>query len=702
MQYILLKNKSYSVENLPSEPRLLIELLDLCHNDNANFEMFSNAIRKDAGLTAKILQVANSPAYRQWNQITDLRRMLIILGLTNVRSIVTTCAIHQFFSSFSNEFTCNIQFIWLRALYCAQLAERLAKLTGYSKPGEAFLAGLLHQIGMLLFLLNREQEYLPLLDRYYTDPPNFLNLEQNLMQVTHCELGAALVNSWKLDSFIADAIEFQHAATEELLSAPPLLKILAVAAPLSAYNGAYKNKDVTGRAGELFNLTEETILNCVQQAVGKSQKMIMDLGFSGKFYLENNDKNSYQAEGIHDNNTKLGLRVRDIALASTISREGKKEYLELAKDLRISFQTLFSFDQVFFFRVDNELSQLIPINDLNNNQLNEIRYDLSDKQSSLVSVVHSGSGCFASSRNSSIVDRQVVRIMNRDDAYLLPIGTRETPLGLIVVGLRDSDIERVNERLPLLHLLGQTITSSYQQLKQITSTTPGISLLELRKITHEVSNPLTIVRNYLYILSKKLEKTTDGQEELRYISDEIERAGNILLRAKENASTAKSGPTQVRVNDLVNSLDQLFKNSLFQTHQITSELRLDNHIPTIFSAPDKLKQILINLIKNAVEALPEQGKIIITTRDNCHQDNQIYVEISIRDNGQGIPTEILSHLFQPVESTKTGHSGLGLTIVKTLIDELNGHISCYSNPQAGTEFKLLIPRNLKESELESK
>ncbi len=185
MQRIYLKDKSYSVENLPSEPSLLVELLDLCHNDSANFEMFSSAIRKDVGLTAKIFQVANSPAYRQWNKITDIRRMLIVLGMTNIRNIVTTCAIQQFFANFTKDFNRHVQFIWLRGLICANLAERIAKLIGYEKPGEAFLAGLLHQVGMLLLLLNHEKSYLPILDRYYDETENFLAVEQEQSQVDH-------------------------------------------------------------------------------------------------------------------------------------------------------------------------------------------------------------------------------------------------------------------------------------------------------------------------------------------------------------------------------------------------------------------------------------------------------------------------------------------------------------------------------------
>jgi HD-like signal output (HDOD) protein len=215
--------------------------------------MFSAAIKKDSGLTTKILQVANSPAYRQWNEITDIRRMLIILGMTNVKNVVTTCAIQQFFANFTQDFSKHVQLIWLRALNCANLAERIAKLVGYEKPGEAFLAGLLHQVGMLLLLLNREIDYIPLLDHYYLETEKFRSNELEKLEVEHCELGAALVQSWKLDSFLADAIQFQHAPADELCSSPTLLKILAVASPLSSKNSARENYLFREKAGLLFD-----------------------------------------------------------------------------------------------------------------------------------------------------------------------------------------------------------------------------------------------------------------------------------------------------------------------------------------------------------------------------------------------------------------------------------------------------------------
>jgi nitrogen-specific signal transduction histidine kinase len=204
------------------------------------------------------------------------------------------------------------------------------------------------------------------------------------------------------------------------------------------------------------------------------------------------------------------------------------------------------------------------------------------------------------------------------------------------------------------------------------------------------------------MLGKKIDSDHPAQEELAFISEEIERVGNILLRAKDPEAPTRTKDKTVDINKLLTELDSLFKSSLYKTNQIQSTLHLDKHIPVLCSPKDKLKQIFINIIKNGVEAMQNGGTVTITSRDNFYQNGNQYVEITIQDNGPGIDAEILKNLFKPVISTKEGHSGLGLSIVNTLIQELSGNISCYSNQNQGTEFKLLIPRNLKESEIELK
>ena len=698
MQHIYLKNKSYSVDNLPSEPSLLVELLDLCHNDSANFEMFSTAIRKDVGLTAKILQVANSPAYRQWNKITDIRRMLIVLGMTNIKNIVTTCSIQQFFANFTKNFNRHVRFIWLRGLVCANLSERIAKLIGYEKPGEAFLAGLLHQIGMLLLLLNREKDYLPILDRYYSETENFLSLEQAQFQVDHCELGTALIESWKLDSFIADAVQFQHAHVDELFSSPVLLKILAVASSLSSKNSARDDRNNLQKAGLLFGITEDIILDCLTLAVDKSKQMISDLGFSGRFYMEKNEEEAFNLSQHEESKEKLAEKVKNIALSSTIGKSEKIELIEFTKEIRVSFSTLFNQNQLFFFKINENQSTLSAINDLEINQLDEISFKVGDKNSLLVKTFDERGSSISLTEKCSIADKQVIRLLNTEGAYFIPVYYGDTGIGVLVIGTNNEEWPTLQGKIPLLKLLSHEMARKYFALTKDRPQASDMTLVNFKKVAHEVSNPLTIINNYLYMLGKKIDSEHPAQEEIKFIGEEIERVGHILLHAKDPDAPIKTKYKRVNVNKLLNELDMLFRGSLYKTNKIESTLLLDKQIPILLCPKDKLKQILINIVKNSVEAMADDNTIKITTRDNIYQSGQQYIEISIQDSGPGIDPEILRNLFKPVTSTKEGHSGLGLSIVNTLVQEISGNITCYSSQNQGTEFKILIPRKQEESE----
>ena len=100
------------------------------------------------------------------------------------------------------------------------------------------------------------------------------------------------------------------------------------------------------------------------------------------------------------------------------------------------------------------------------------------------------------------------------------------------------------------------------------------------------------------------------------------------------------------------------------------------------------------MIKNAIEALPTNGQILVYTSSHVNVNGQEFIEISVTDNGPGIASTVLPELFSPVQTTKgDNHSGIGLTIVKDLVSDLSGTISCKSNTQ-GTSFHILLPKKL--------
>ncbi len=120
-------------------------------------------------------------------------------------------------------------------------------------------------------------------------------------------------------------------------------------------------------------------------------------------------------------------------------------------------------------------------------------------------------------------------------------------------------------------------------------------------------------------------------------------------------------------------------------------MNLDSQLERNQSNRNSFKQILTNLLKNAVEAMPEGGNIIVSTLACVNVNGADFVEVIVKDTGTGIPNNILKNLFKPLKSTKgKGNSGLGLSITKTLITDAKGTISCKSN-KSGTEFQILLP-----------
>jgi signal transduction histidine kinase len=109
---------------------------------------------------------------------------------------------------------------------------------------------------------------------------------------------------------------------------------------------------------------------------------------------------------------------------------------------------------------------------------------------------------------------------------------------------------------------------------------------------------------------------------------------------------------------------------------------------------DALKQILVNLIKNAVEALPKGGSIAIINAGRVQREGRQFIALSVQDNGPGVPPEVLAKLFTPVKSSKPGENrGIGLSIVQGLVQKLKGQIGCTSTDR-GTVFEILLPARM--------
>ena len=211
------------------------------------------------------------------------------------------------------------------------------------------------------------------------------------------------------------------------------------------------------------------------------------------------------------------------------------------------------------------------------------------------------------------------------------------------------------------------------------------------KLVHEVSNPLTIINNYMSAVGTLL-TGTEHEEIFPAIENEIKRIGEILKYYSQLEDTQQVPESAVDLNALLSSVVESLKPTFFSPKRIEILTDFDPSLRPVKIRSLVIKQIFVNLLKNAAEALDKNGKISLATRLYITADGRHYVDIKVQDNGPGIAVEVRERLFSPVTSTKgDGHAGLGLNIVKGMVADIGAKISCHSSAEFGTSFNLVIP-----------
>ena len=184
----------------------------------------------------------------------------------------------------------------------------------------------------------------------------------------------------------------------------------------------------------------------------------------------------------------------------------------------------------------------------------------------------------------------------------------------------------------------------------------------------------------------------------RIINEEINRVSDLVKSLSLPSDSVPLRVAAVDVNATIADMLRLIRESIPETTDIRLVQDLDENLPAIASDRDRLKQALMNLLKNATEALPDGGTIRVSTRllkapehpvDSDHTGHRI--KISVCDNGPGIDEHIKNDLFKPHVTSKTDHNGLGLAIVEETVNRLNGTLVCESTPGEGTCFHIEIP-----------
>jgi two-component system NtrC family sensor kinase len=204
-------------------------------------------------------------------------------------------------------------------------------------------------------------------------------------------------------------------------------------------------------------------------------------------------------------------------------------------------------------------------------------------------------------------------------------------------------------------------------------------------VAHELNNPLTSILMNINLLMEDVEDRPDLHRELKRVSDDALRCQRIIDDLRDFSHRRELEIGRCDLNDVVSgALDSITRQLRLQKIALTQSLF--DRMPSVSCDPDRIRQVLMNIFVNAIQAMPEGGTLGVAT---AVQEGRAM--ITVTDSGPGIPGDIRGRIFDPFFTTKAEGTGLGLSIVYGIMEEHGGKVEVESSAAAGTAVRLLLP-----------
>ena len=230
---------SAQIEQLASMPTvesILQPLLSYLQQpfEQQDMQRIVDLISHDNSLAAQCLHMANSPLFGRWQSITTPRAAVAALGLQRMRDIVLSCVVLKLIPDDNSG--CNPVVFWEHSLACAMLARRMAKRLGVRDPEEAYLAGLMHDLGLIVNLRMMRNDFHGALQRAQEERMSLFDVEESMWGFSHCDTGNLLASKWGLTSVVIDVIKHHH-HNSQLSEYQPMIALIRLCDEVCRGNG---------------------------------------------------------------------------------------------------------------------------------------------------------------------------------------------------------------------------------------------------------------------------------------------------------------------------------------------------------------------------------------------------------------------------------------------------------------------------------
>ena len=738
---ILLK----TIDQLPTLPGVAMQVLELSMQDEIDIDKLARLIETDPALTAKILNLVNRASHKLTRKITTVQQAISMLGLTTLRCSLLGVITQEYITGAHHTFPKLQKEIWTHSLVCAIAAQLIAEKTYPGLRHEAFVSGIMHDIGKILIMLALPDQYQSIQDEL-SEHADLITLELNTLNCSHTQVGKWLAQKWALPEGLTEVIFYHHqpAHSIPLLRTRTELLHIVMLADLMAHDFFLDRSHGPSEVNELNQLLKHLELS--EDDLAAIQKKISPLYVERAelFNLES-DLNNLYLPVVQKANQKLS------SISLELERNKKRiyfasQYQKLINDTALNISNARTFEDIFagvgetFKSSSLFQAGVIYTLDLDNRLLEGRIWLYPDKNKKLL--------CFLDKEGQPIWDQQTSHFpkglkgilstypqrLNRSETdsheqaqvsykypfYIFPLyaypGTIRGEFCLIPASedktLNDEEtlhiqqtvklvtasleklmahdsLEQRNDELSLALWKNQQINNKLLQTERLAA----VGQLSAGA-AHEINNPLAIINARAQLM--QLKETDDKKlEHLKQITDQIDRISSILTNLMDFARPSPPDLGMVNVPELLNKVIQLTQIALDKC-SIEVRTSFDPKTPSIKADSNQIEQVFLNLIINAQHSMEEKGgKLRVQVRPG--RDLK-YVVIKIIDQGGGISQKDLTKIFDPFYSTKEPGkgTGLGLSTSLSIIENHFGKLDIHSTEGAGTTVTIRLPVDLEQ------
>ena len=260
--------------DLPAMPHIAQMILQKVSDPNTTAKDLQKVISGDQALAAKVLKISNSSFYGVTRSITTLSDAIVILGFNTIKSLALAVATQRLYKGGQNRFGLTDKLLWEHSVGVAMAARILARKVRYTNAEEAFLGGLLHDIGKLVINTSLSDKFMEIMQKVYNTGASFKDTEDDILGFNHTQVGALVVDKWRFAEEYIEAILYHHSPEKATIS-PILSHLLSLAnnVCIKLEIGPQKNSSLVlheTTSAKYFSLTEEQLdeyLSLIQDTI---------------------------------------------------------------------------------------------------------------------------------------------------------------------------------------------------------------------------------------------------------------------------------------------------------------------------------------------------------------------------------------------------------------------------------------------------